>query len=79
MANFVEATLEGAPDRLLERNFATVLLWVIVALTLSLLLWAALANVDEVVHANGKVIPSSRLQVVSNLCLLYTSPSPRDH
>ena len=67
MANFVEATLESAPDRLLERNFATVLLWVIVALTVSLLLWAALARVDEVVHANGKVIPSSRLQVVSNL------------
>lgn len=67
MANFVETTLESAPDRLLERNFATVLLWIIVALTVSLLLWAALAKVDEVVHANGKVIPSSRLQIVSNL------------
>ncbi len=67
MANFVETALEGAPDRLLERNFATVLLWVIVALTVSLLVWAGLARVDEVVHANGHVIPSSRLQVVSNL------------
>jgi membrane fusion protein, adhesin transport system len=67
MANFVATTLEGAPDRLFERNFATALLWVIVALTVSLLLWAALARVDEVVHANGKVMPSSRLQVVSNL------------
>ncbi len=67
MANIVETTLESAPDRLPERDFATVLLWVVVALTVSLLLWAALAQVDEVVHANGRVIPSSRLQVVSNL------------
>jgi len=67
MVNFVEIALEGAPDRLLERNFTTVLLWVIVALTLSMLLWAALAQVDEVVHADGRVVPSSRLQVVSNL------------
>ena len=67
MTNIVEQTLVKAPDRLLERNFATVLLWTIVALTLSLLLWAALAQVDEVVHANGRVIPSSRLQIVSNL------------
>lgn len=67
MANIVETTLESAPDRLLERDFATVLLWTIVALTLSLLLWAGLATVDEAVHATGRVIPSSRLQVVSNL------------
>jgi membrane fusion protein, adhesin transport system len=68
MANIVEQTLEGAPDRLLERNFATALLWVIVALTVSLLLWACAGDrVDEVVHANGRVMPSSRLQVVSNL------------
>ncbi|GGI83387.1 HlyD family type I secretion periplasmic adaptor subunit [Polymorphobacter multimanifer] len=67
MANVIEATLEAAPDRLLERNFATVLLWVVVALTVSLLLWAGLAKVQEVVHATGSVVPSSRLQVVSNL------------
>jgi adhesin transport system membrane fusion protein len=67
MTNIVEATLVKAPDRLLERNFATVLLWTVVALTLSLLLWAGLAQVDEVINATGRVIPSSRLQVVSNL------------
>jgi adhesin transport system membrane fusion protein len=67
MTNFVEQTLESAPDRLLERDFASVLLWLIVGLTASLLLWAGLATVDEVIHANGKVIPSSRLQIVSNL------------
>jgi adhesin transport system membrane fusion protein len=67
MVNYVEAALESVPDRLFERNFATVLLWVLVGLTVSLLLWAAFARVDEVIHANGKVIPSSRLQIVSNL------------
>lgn len=65
--NIVENALVGAPDRVKERDFASVLLWVVVALTLALLLWAALARVDEVVHAQGKVMPSSRLQVVSNL------------
>ncbi len=67
MPNMVETALVDAPDRLLERNFTTILLWVVVALTGSMLLWAALARVDEVVHANGRVIPASRLQVVSNL------------
>ncbi|WP_353216207.1 HlyD family type I secretion periplasmic adaptor subunit [Sandarakinorhabdus sp.] len=67
MTNIVEDALLKAPDRLLERNFATVMLWVITALTVSLLLWAGFARVDEVVHAVGRVIPSSRLQVVSNL------------
>jgi hypothetical protein len=61
MTNIVETALVRAPDKLLERNFATILLWVIVGLTVSLLLWAALAHVDEVVHANGRIIPSSRL------------------
>lgn len=67
MANIVETTLLKAPDRLFERNFATVLLWVIVALTVSLLVWSAVARVDETVHATGRIVPSSRLQVVSNL------------
>lgn len=67
MANLVESSLVAAPDRLLERDFATVLLWVVVAATASILLWAGLATVAEVVHANGRVIPSSRLQIVSNL------------
>ena len=67
MTNIVETTLVGAPDHVKERDFASVLLWVIVALSLAMLLWAALARVDEVVHAQGKVMPSSRLQVVSNL------------
>jgi adhesin transport system membrane fusion protein len=67
MSNAIEAALESAPDRIQERDLASILLWVITALTVSLILWASLATVQEVVQGNGKVIPSSRLQVVSNL------------
>lgn len=67
MANIIETTLDRAPDRLPERDFATILLWTIAGLTLTLLLWAGFATVDEVVHGNGRVVPSTRLQVVSNL------------
>jgi adhesin transport system membrane fusion protein len=67
MSNFIEATIESAPDHIKERDLATVLLWVITALTVSLILWASFASVQEVVQGTGKVIPSSRLQVVSNL------------
>jgi adhesin transport system membrane fusion protein len=46
---------------------ATLLLWTIAAFALIALLWAAFAKVDEVAQAQGKVIPSHQLQVVSNL------------
>jgi len=38
-----------------------------VLITLLLLLWAALAHVDEVTKGDGKVIPSRQLQVVQSL------------
>ena len=43
------------------------LLWTIVALSTALLIWAALADVDEVASAQGRVIPQRQLQVISNL------------
>ena len=46
---------------------ARLLLWTIVTLTVALLAWAALAQIDEVATANGRVIPSRQLQIVSNL------------
>ncbi len=67
MSNAIEAALESAPDHIKERDLASLLLWVITALTVSLILWASLATVQEVVQGQGRVIPSSRLQVVSNL------------
>lgn len=43
-----------------------ILLAVAVLLVVSLV-WAALAEVDEVTHADGQIIPSSQIQVVQNL------------
>ena len=36
--------------------------------------WAMVVEIDEVIRANGKIIPASKAKT----CLLYTSPSPRD-
>ncbi|MEI7369547.1 HlyD family type I secretion periplasmic adaptor subunit [Pectobacterium sp. 1950-15] len=42
-------------------------LWAIGAFFLFFILWAGLANIDEVTRGDGKAIPSSRLQKVQNL------------
>lgn len=43
------------------------LLFSIIAFVIIALLWADWATLDEVTHGDGKVIPSSQLQVVQNL------------
>jgi adhesin transport system membrane fusion protein len=43
------------------------ILLAVAALLVVALLWAALAEVDEVTHAEGQIIPSSQVQVVQNL------------
>ena len=50
-----------------ERDFPGLLLWSIVALTTITLLWAALARLEVVIAATGRVIPASQLQILSNL------------
>ncbi|MBN3265163.1 HlyD family type I secretion periplasmic adaptor subunit [Pectobacterium brasiliense] len=42
-------------------------LWTIGAFFLFFILWAGLANIDEVTRGDGKAIPSSRLQKIQNL------------
>jgi adhesin transport system membrane fusion protein len=49
------------------RAFAHVLLVVIVAFFTIALTWASYANLNEVTRGDGRVIPSSQLQVVQNL------------
>jgi len=44
-----------------------VLLKVIGWLFLTLLLWSSIADVDDITHAEGRVIPSARMQVIQNL------------
>lgn len=43
------------------------ILWVVAFFIFSAIVWANLATVDQVAHAEGQVIPSSQLQVVQNL------------
>src|SRR5438128_4196385 len=55
------AMLEG------PRRFAHWILWTTLLFVGVALIWASLATVDEVTVGEGKVIPSSRVQVVQNL------------
>ena len=41
--------------------------WVVLVFFVVVTVWAALSEVEEVTHAEGKVIPSSQVQVVQNL------------
>lgn len=63
----VTTTLERLPDRLEPSRVANLMLYIIGGFVLLFILWAALARVDEVSRAQGRVIPSRQLQVVSNL------------
>lgn len=64
--------MSSLSDRLLalgqrERDFPTMLLWAIVGFTSIALAWAALARLDVVVNASGRLIPSAQLQTVTHL------------
>lgn len=61
------ATADELPLALEPARVSRWLLWSVAALTLMLALWAALAEVDEVAAAPGRVVPARQLQVVSNL------------
>jgi adhesin transport system membrane fusion protein len=54
-------------DRVEPRKVANLLLWVILAFLAIFVVWASLAQIDRSVHAVGRIVPSSRLQVISNL------------
>ena len=44
-----------------------VLLWIIVAFLTIMIVWANLAEVDEFTRGEGKIVPSSDIQIVQNL------------
>ncbi|WP_438958834.1 HlyD family type I secretion periplasmic adaptor subunit, partial [Porticoccus sp.] len=56
-----EAVLKQSPI------VSQVLLWVIVAFLVIMLIWASLAKIDEFTRGEGKIVPSSNVQVVQNL------------
>lgn len=59
--------LESYIDRMRPANSANILLWVIAGFFAVFLLWAGFAELDSSVRGQGRVVPSSQLQVVSNL------------
>ena len=62
-----ETHLEDLADRIKPRAVSNLLLWLILGFFVLFVIWAALARLDRTVHAPGRVVPSSRLQVLSNL------------
>ena len=59
--------LEDLADRINPRAASNLLLWVIAAFIGAFVLWASLVKLDRTIHAMGRVVPSSRLQVISSL------------
>lgn len=50
-----------------QNQLAPILLYSIVAIFLVLFIWAGVAEIDEITRGEGKVIPSSKLQIVDHL------------
>lgn len=63
---------DGDSDSLQPQGFvpakgANLMLWVILGFFAIAIAWSALTKIDRTVRAQGRVVPSSKLQVVSNL------------
>ena len=67
MTNTLTDAIESIPARLEPSRAARLLLWTITGFFAVMILWAAFSKVDEVAVAQGRVIPSKQLQIVSNL------------
>jgi len=59
--------LEDLADRIKPRAVSNLLLWLILGFVAIFVIWASVVKLDRTVHAFGRVVPSSRLQVLSNL------------
>ena len=59
--------LEDLTDRIKPRTASSVLLWVVTGFVLVFFIWAYFAEIERTVRGMGRVVPSSQLQVVSNL------------
>lgn len=62
-----ETNIEQRLGRLRPANASNLLLWAILAFLAVFVLWAAFTEIDRTVRGDGRVVPSSRLQVISNL------------
>jgi adhesin transport system membrane fusion protein len=61
MAEKSAAAMQGPPE------YTHFVLWTAFALVIAFVVWAAYANIGETTVGEGKVIPSSQVQVVQNL------------
>jgi adhesin transport system membrane fusion protein len=59
--------LEDLTDRIKPKALSNLLLWLIIGFLVIFVIWASVVKLDRTVHAPGRVVPSSRLQVLSNL------------
>lgn len=59
--------LEDLADRIKPKAVSSLLLWLILGFIVIFVIWASVVELDRTVHASGRVVPSSRLQVLSNL------------
>jgi adhesin transport system membrane fusion protein len=59
--------LEDSVTKIKPRAASSLLLWIIVGFVVAFFVWAALTELDRTVRGQGRVVPSSQLQVVSNL------------
>lgn len=62
-----EHSLEDYFDRVRPATASNLLLWLIAGFVLIFLIWATFTKLDRTVRGQGKIVPSSQLQVVSNL------------
>ncbi len=62
-----ETHLEDLADRIKPRTASSMMLWGITIFVILFIAWAALTELERTVRGQGRVIPSSELQVVSNL------------
>ncbi len=67
MSAITDTHLEDLADRIEPRTASNLLLWLILGFLVIFIAWASLVQLDRTIHATGRVVPSSRLQVVSNL------------
>ncbi len=58
--------LEDLADRIKPKAVSNLLLWLIVGFIIVFIAWASIVKLDRTVHAPGRVVPSSRLQVLTN-------------
>ncbi len=67
IAEFLGEETTDLDDDFKARKSANLLLWIIAGFFVLAFAWAALTKIDRTVRGVGKVVPSSKLQVVSNL------------